>query len=104
MRSLKRIALVAGLTVCLGAQAELINFQEAIEASDLRVFASADGRGYVHARSCAACKSMRLKLTPATIIMVDGKPSAAGSGISKHWAGGVVIYDVETKQVVRLDL
>ena len=104
MRVLNRIVLVAGIVGCLGAQAELINFEEAIEASDIRVSASADGKGYVDARTCRTCKSMRLKITPATIISVEGKPVSPGSKISKHWPGGIVIYNVGTKQVVRLDL
>lgn len=104
MRMLNRIALIAGISVCMSVQAELINFQEAIEASDIRVSASADGVGHVNARSCRTCKAMTLVITPATIISVEGRPMPPGSNISKHWPGGLVIYDVGTKQVVRLDL
>jgi hypothetical protein len=104
MRILKRIVLLAGLMFTLGVQAELINFQEAIEASSIRVSAAPPGRGYVDARSCRTCKAMRLEITPATIISVNGENVAAGGKISRHWPGGLVIYDVESKQVVRLEL
>ena len=104
MNTLNRIALLAGLTITLGVQAELINFQEAIEASSIRVSAASPGRGHVDARSCSTCKSMRLKITPATIISVNGENVSAGGKISRLWPGGLVIYDVESKQVVRLEL
>jgi hypothetical protein len=104
MHILNRIVLVAGLTMTLGVQAELINIQEAIEASSIRVSSMSPGRGHVDARSCITCKSMRLKITPATIISVNGKSVSAGGRISRHWPGGLVIYDVESKQVVRLEL
>ena len=104
MRVLKRVALAAGMLACLGVQAELINFQEAIEASDIRVSAMISGRGHVNARSCSTCKSLRLEITPATIISVGGNRVPAGKEISRHWSGGLVIYDVETKQVVKLAL
>jgi hypothetical protein len=104
MRILKRIVLLAGLMFTLGVEAELINFQEAIEASSIRVSAASSGRGHVDARSCITCKSMRLKITPATIISVNGKSVSADGRISRHWPGGLVIYDVESKQVVRLEL
>jgi len=100
MSILNRIVLIAGLTMTLGVQAELINFQEAIEASSIRVSAG----GYVNARSCSTCMSMRLEITPATIISVNGEKVSAGYNISRHWPGGLVIYDVESKQVVRLEL
>ena len=104
MSILNRIALIAGLTMTLGVQAELINFQEAIEASSIRVSAGSPGGGYVNARSCSTCMSMRLEITPATIISVNGEKVSAGYNISRHWPGGLVIYDVESKQVVRLEL
>ena len=104
MRVLNRIVLLAGMIGCLGAQAELINFQEAIEASDLRISTRASGRGYVEVRSCSTCKYMRLEITPATIISVDGGPVSAGRNISRKWSGGLVIYEVGTKQVVKLEL
>ena len=104
MRILNRIMLVAGLTMTLSVQAELINFQEAIEASSIRVSAAPPGRGHVDARSCRTCKSVRLEITPATIVFVNGKKVSAGGKISRHWPAGLVIYDVESKQVVRLEL
>jgi hypothetical protein len=104
MRILKGIVLLAGLTMTLGVQAELINIQEAIEASSIRVSSMSAGRGHVDARSCITCKSMRLEITPATIISVNGESVSAGGKISRHWPGGLVIYDVESKQVVRLEL
>ena len=104
MNILNRVAFIAGMTACLGAQAELKNIQEAIEASDLSISALESGKGYVNARSCSTCKYMMLKLTPDTRISVNGKLTAARNNISRHWSGGVVIYDIETKQVVRLDL
>ena len=104
MRILKRIVLFAGLMFTLGVQAELINFQEAIEASNIRVSVASPGRGHVNAWGCSTCKPMRLEITPATIISVNGESVSAGKKISRHWPGGLVIYDVESKKVVRLDL
>ncbi len=104
MRILTRIALFAGLFVSVGVQAELINFEEAIEASDITVYMSESGDGYVEARSCHTCKSARFEVTPATIISVGGKRVSTRKDISRHWPGGVVIYNVETKQVVELGL
>ena len=104
MRILNRIMLLAGLTMALGVQAELINFQEAIEASSISVSSMSPGRGHVNARSCSSCKPMRLEITPATIISVNGENVSAGRKISRHWPGGLVIYEVESKQVVRLEL
>ena len=104
MRILKRMVLLAGLMLTLGVQAELINFQEAIEASSIRVSSMLHGRGYVNARSCSTCKPMRLEITPATMISVNGENVSAGKKISRHWPGGLVIYEVESKQVVRLEL
>jgi len=104
MSILNRMVLLAGLTMTLGVQAELINFQEAIEASSIKVSSRSSGRGYVNARSCNSCDPMRLELTPATIISVNGKSVSAVENISRHWPGGLVIYDVESKQVVRLEL
>ena len=104
MRILKGIVLLAGLTMTLGVQAELINIQEAIEASSIRVSSMSHGRGHVNVRSCNTCKFMRLEITPATIISVNGENVSAGGKISRHWPGGLLIYDVESKQVVRLEL
>ena len=104
MRILNRMTLITGLAITLGAQAELINFQEAIEASDIKVSAGSSGRGYVSARSCSTCKFMRLEITPATIVSVNGEKVSADEEISRHWSGGLVIYDVDSKQVVRLEL
>jgi hypothetical protein len=89
---------------CLGVQAEIINIQEAIETTDLRVSSGHSGSRYVDAKGCRTCKPMRLEITPATIITVNGKRVSAGKNISRLWPGGVVIYDVETKQVVKLNL
>jgi len=104
MRILNRIVLLAGLTLTLGVQAELINFQEAIEASSIRISSMSPGRGHVNARSCRTCKAMRLEITSATIISVNGENVSAGYKISRHWPGGLVVYEVESKQVVRLEL
>ena len=104
MRILNRIVLLAGLTLTLGVQAELINFQEAIEASSIRISSMSPGRGHVSARSCRTCKAMQLEITPATIISINGDHVSAGYKISRHWPGGLVVYEVESKQVVRLEL
>ena len=104
MRISKGVALLAAIIACTAAQAELINYQEAIEASEIKVSAWSSGKGYVKARSCSTCKQVKLDITPDTIIFVDGKRVTAGYEISKHWSGGIVIYDVETKQVVKLEL
>lgn len=104
MYILRRIALFAGLFVCLGVQAEIINFEEAIEASDITVHIRESGNGYVVARSCPTCEPVRLEVTPATSISVGGKRVSAGKKISRQWPGGVVIYNVETRRVVKLRL
>ena len=104
MRIYNTLVLLAGLTVCAAAQAELVNYQEAIEASEISVSVWSAGKGWVKARSCDSCKQIKLEITPATIIRVDGKRVTAGNKISRHWPGGIVIYDVETKQVVTLQL
>lgn len=104
MHILRKATLFTGLFVCLGVQAEIINYQEAIEASDITVSVRQSGNGFVEARSCHTCKSVRLEVTPATVITVNGKRISAAKKISRHWPGGVVIYNVETKQVVSLGL
>ncbi len=83
MRILRGIALFAGLFICTSVQAELINFEEAIEASDITVYISEPGDGYVMARSCRTCKSVRLEITPATIVTVDGKRVPVRENISR---------------------
>jgi len=104
MNMLKTGALIAGMLLCLGAQAELIYVEEAMETSSLSVSVGKSGKGHVVASACHKCPSMRLKLTPATVITVDGRRVAASKQISRGWSGGVVIYDVKTKQVVKLEL
>ena len=104
MKISKTGVLFAGMLLCLGAQAELVSIQEAIEASSLRVSAGKSGKGHVVASACHKCPPVWLELTPATLITVDGKSVMAGKQISRSWPGGVVIYDVKTKQVVKLVL
>lgn len=104
MKMVKTGALLAGILLCLGAQAELVSVEEGIEASSLRVSAGKSGKGYVVASACHKCPPMRLELTPATVISVDGKRVSPGKKISRNWPGGVVIYDVKTKQVMKLKL
>ncbi|MGB5605561.1 MAG: hypothetical protein WBN51_03520 [Gammaproteobacteria bacterium] len=104
MKILKTGALFAGMLLCLGAQAELIGIEEAIETSSLRVSASKSGKGHVVATACRECPPMRLEMTPATEITVGGKRVPASKEISRNWQGGVVIYNVKTKQVVKLKL
>lgn len=104
MRILRRIALLAGLFICFCAQAELINYEEAIEASDITVYARKSGNGYVEVKRCPTCNSVRLEITPASIISVGEKRVHSGKKISRHWPGGVVIYNVRTRRVVKLGL
>jgi hypothetical protein len=104
MRLARIFTLTAGLLCCLVAKAELINNQDAIEASDINVTVHGPGQGYVLARSCAACPFTRLEITPATTVWVNGKPARADERIQRSWSGGAVIYDIKTKQIVRLRL
>ncbi len=104
MHIFSRAVLLMAMTVCGAAQAELINYQEAIEASEISVSAWSPGKGHVMARSCSSCKQLKLEITPATVILLNGERVSAGNKISRHWSGGLVIYDVETKQVVKLEL
>jgi hypothetical protein len=87
-----------------GANAELINIQDAIEATEISVTVHGPGNGYVLARSCTDCSFTRLKITPKTSVEVNGEPVRADKRIQRSWAGGVVIFDTKTKQVVRLRL
>lgn len=104
MHIFSRVVFVVAMTVCLGAQAELVNIEDAIEASDINVSIKSSGKGHVNAKSCHGCKSVRLKVTPETIITVNGKSLPPGTELKQHWAGGVVIYNIKSRKVVRLDL
>ena len=102
MRFTRLFALTAGLFCCLVAKAELINIQDSIEASDIKVTVYGPGDGYVLARSCANCPFTRLEITPGTAVWVNGAPAPADKRIERNWSGGAVIFDAKTKQVVRL--
>jgi len=104
MKFLKFVALTAGLLWHMGAHAELVAIQEAIEAYEINVVMNGTGDGYALARSCAECPSVRLDIDQQTAVTVDGKPVMAGKNIEKDWSGGVVIYDIKTNHVVRLHL
>lgn len=104
MKFLNFFALAIGLLWNAAPQAELVAIQEAIEAHDIKVMMSSGGDGYVLARSCPTCAFVRLELDRNSAITVDGKPVRAGKKIEKHWSGGLVIYDIKTKHIVRLKL
>jgi len=104
MKFLKFISLATGLLWCLGLHAELVAIQEAIEAHDVKVVVYGSGDGYVLARSCADCPFTRLEIDRNTAVTVEGEPVKVSKRIEKHWSGGLVIYDIKTKHVVRLKL
>lgn len=104
MRFIKLFTLILGVLCCPGVNAELINIQDAIEATEIKVTVHGPGDGYVLARSCTDCPFTRLEITPETAVLVNGEPVRANHRIQRSWAGGVVIFDTKTKQVVRLRL
>ncbi len=104
MKFLKSIGLAMGLLWSLGADAEIVILQGAIEAHDIKVVLYSSGDGYVLARSCETCPFTRLDIDSKTAVTVDGKPVKINKRIEKHWSGGIVIYDIETNRVARLKL
>jgi hypothetical protein len=96
--------LILSLLCCPVVNAELISKQGAIEASEINVTVHGYGDGYVLARSCANCPFTRLEITPETNVWVNGKPVRADERIQRSWSGGAVIFDTNTKQIVRLRL
>jgi hypothetical protein len=104
MRLARLFIMTLGVLCFTSANAELINIQDAIEATDINVTVHGPGDGYVLARSCANCPLTRLEITPETSVWVNGKPARADGRIQRSWPGGVVIFDTKTKQIVRLRL
>ena len=104
MRLVRSFIITLGMLCFSSANAELINIQDAIEASDINVSIHGPGEGYVLARSCTKCPFTRLEITPETRVWVNGEPVRADNRIQRSWSGGVVIFDTKTKQVVRLRL
>jgi hypothetical protein len=104
MRLATLLTLTLGLLCCPGVNAELINNQDAIEATEINVTIRGPGDGYVLARSCTDCPFTRLEITPDTMTWVNGKPARTNERIQRNWTGGVVIFDTKTKQIVRLRL
>ena len=104
MRLVRLFIMSLGVLCITSANAELINIQDAIEASDIDVTIHGPGDGYVLARSCADCPFASLEITPETSVWVNGEPVRADRRIQRNWSGGVVIFDTKTKQVVRLKL
>lgn len=104
MKFLKIFGLALGLLCCGALYAEIIPVEEAIEANDIKVTINGTGSGYVLARSCANCPYTRLEIDRNTVVTVNRKPVAVTKRIEKHWSGGIVIYDVKTKNVVSLRL
>ncbi|MGD2112586.1 MAG: hypothetical protein PVI50_04305 [Gammaproteobacteria bacterium] len=104
MQYLKITGLVLGLSWYSGLHAELVAVQEAIEAHDVTVMLHGSGDGYVLARRCAACPFRRLEIDHRTVVTVDGEPAGIDPRIEKQWPGGIVIYDIVTRHVVRLKL
>jgi hypothetical protein len=104
MRFVRLFIITLGVLCCPGVNAELINIQDAIEATEINVTVHGPGDGYVLARSCTDCPFTRLEITPETAVWVNGEPVRANKRIQRSWAGGVVIFDTKTKQIVRLRL
>jgi RNA polymerase subunit RPABC4/transcription elongation factor Spt4 len=104
MRLVRLFFMTLGMLCFSSANAELINIQDAIEASDIDVTVHGPGDGYVLARSCTECPFTRLVITPETRVWVNGEPVRADRRIQRNWSGGVVIFDTKSKQVVRLRL
>ena len=104
MRLIRLFTFTACLLCCPGVNAELLNNQDAIEATDISVTIRGLGDGYVLARSCTDCPFTRLEITHATATWVNGKSVRTDKRIQRIWTGGTVIFDARTKQVVRLRL
>jgi hypothetical protein len=104
MRLARLLTFGLGFLCCLAVKAELINIQDAIEASDIKVTVPGSGDGYVLARSCAKCPFLRLEITPETAVWVNGRPVPADQRIERDWSGGTVIFDTKTRQILRLRL
>jgi hypothetical protein len=104
MRLVRLFIITLGVLCISSANAELINIQDAIEATEINVTVQGPGDGYVLARSCTDCPFTRLEITPETSVWVNGEPVRADKRIQRSWSGGVVIFDTKTKQVVRLRL
>jgi hypothetical protein len=104
MRLVRLFIITLGMLCFPGVHAELINIQDAIEATQINVTVRGPGDGYVLARSCANCPFTRLEITPETAVWINGEPVRADERIQRSWPGGVVIFDTKTKQIVRLRL
>jgi RNA polymerase subunit RPABC4/transcription elongation factor Spt4 len=104
MRLARLFIMTLGVLCFTSANAELINIQDAIEATEINVTVQGPGDGYVLARSCTDCPFTRLEITPETSVWVNGEPVRADRRIQRNWSGGVVIFDTKSKQVVRLRL
>jgi hypothetical protein len=104
MKFLNMLGLAAGLLACTALRAELVTIQEAIEAYDIEVILTGKGEGYALARTCAGCQPTRLDIDARTTVTIDGRAADANEHIEKHWSGGVVIYDIRTRRIVRLKL
>lgn len=104
MRIAIMLTLSVGVFWSTSLRAELIHIEEAIEAYELRITTYGSGSGHVVARSCQSCKPEKMVITPQTIISVNGTPLPPGRNIKQQKAGGVVIFNTRTRQVVRLIL
>jgi hypothetical protein len=104
MKSLKAIALVSGLFWCMGLHADLIAVENTIESYDIDITIHSKGNGYLLARSCETCPSVRLGIDSNTSASVDGNPVNVDREIAKVWAGGIVTYNIKTRRAARLKL
>jgi hypothetical protein len=104
MKFLKAGALVSGLFWCMGLQADMVAVENTIESYDIDITIHSTGNGYLLARSCATCPSVRLGIDSNTSASVDGTPVNVDRKIAKLWAGGVVTYNIKTGRAARLKL
>jgi len=104
MKFLRLFSLIALLAGYSDVPAELVLIDDAIEATDIRVSVDDSGEGFVRARACEDCSFVRLEITNDTKITVNGETVENRKNLKHKWDGGVVIYNIKSKQVMKLML